>query len=314
MYKFVKKVLFFLVVVASCMIALALFDRYVIRGQYRNNYVASLTDKVDRLESIDEPKIMLVGNSNVAFGMDSEIIESEIGMPVVNLGLHGGLGNAFHEQIAKVNVNKGDIVVVCHSSFSDDDVITDPELAWIAYDKNDSLWPIIRKKDYKRMLLAYPTYLKKSMFLWVRHAGNHDTGNCYSRNAFNEWGDVVYRPGEIDVDSLFSSSPVYPPSMNDTCVNRLNELNQYCIEQGATMLVAGYPIAYGEYSEFSKDEVIAFQTQLAQELDCDVISDYTDYLYPYQYFYNTTLHLNEEGAKARSYQLVSDLKRWMENQ
>lgn len=314
MHQFVKKVLCFLIVIASCVIALVLLDRYVIGEQYRNNYVASLTDKVNRSRSIDGPKIMLVGNSNVAFGMNSELIENEIGLPVVNLGLHGGLGNAYLEQIAKVNVKEGDIVIVCHSSFSDNDEIPDPELAWIAYDKNDSLWPMIREKDYKQMLLAYPSYLKKSMFLWVRHAGNHDTGDCYSRNAFNEWGDVVYRPGGIDVDSMFSNTHVYLPSMNDTCVNRLNELNQYCIERGATMLVAGYPIAYGEYSEFSKDEVIAFQTQLDQELDCDMISDYTDYMYPYHYFYNTVLHLNEEGAKARSYQLISDLKRWMENQ
>ena len=33
-------------------------------------------------------------------------------MQVVNLGLHGDLGNAYHEQIAKLNINEGDIVVV----------------------------------------------------------------------------------------------------------------------------------------------------------------------------------------------------------
>lgn len=314
MRKFVNKVLCFLIVIASCMIALALLNRYVIGTQYKNNYVASLTDKVNRLKSIDEPIIMLVGDSSVAFGMDSELIEKEIGMPVVNLGIHAGLGYAFHEQIAKVNVKKGDIVVVCHSSFWDNDEILNPELAWIAYDKNDSLWPIIRKKDYPKMFMAYPTYLKKSIFLWVRHAGNLDSGDCYSRNAFNEYGDVVYKPGEIDVDAMFSKTPVSLPAINDICVNRLNELNRYCIEQGATLVVAGCPIAYGEYSDYSKDDVIDFQTQLAQELDCDIISDYTDYLFPYHYFFNTVLHLNEEGAKARSYQLISDLKSWMENQ
>lgn len=314
MLKFIKKVACFLFVILFCMIVLALFDRFVIGDQYQYNYVASLTDKVNRLRSIDEPKIMLVGNSNVAFGMDSELIEREIGMPVVNLGIHGDLGNAYHEQIAKVNVKKGDIVVVCHSSYSDDDEIPDPELAWIAYNKNDSLWSIIRKKDYPRMLLAYPTYLKKSIFLWVRHAGNLDSGDCYSRNAFNEYGDVVYKPGEIDTDALFSNTSVSLPAINDTCVDRLNELNQYCIERGAALVVAGYPIAYGEYSDFSKDDVIDFQTQLAQELDCNIISDFTDYLVPYHYFYNTRLHLNEEGTKARSYQLISDLKNWMGNQ
>lgn len=40
--------------------------------QYLMNYQASLIDKVERAENIDEPKIVLLGNSNLAFGMDSE--------------------------------------------------------------------------------------------------------------------------------------------------------------------------------------------------------------------------------------------------
>ena len=33
-------------------------------------------------------------------------IEKEVGMPVVNMGLHGNLGNAFHEQMAKKYVKE----------------------------------------------------------------------------------------------------------------------------------------------------------------------------------------------------------------
>lgn len=45
----------------------------------------------------------------MAFGFQSEQIEEAFGLPVVNLGLHGGLGNAFHEEMAKINVCEGDI-------------------------------------------------------------------------------------------------------------------------------------------------------------------------------------------------------------
>lgn len=86
---------------------IASFDYFIIGRQYNDNYDAVLIDKVDRLKSINEPKIILVGDSNVAFGMNSKKIEEELGMPVVNLGLHGALGNAFHEQIAKLNIGGG---------------------------------------------------------------------------------------------------------------------------------------------------------------------------------------------------------------
>ncbi|MDD3263242.1 MAG: hypothetical protein PHR61_05395, partial [Candidatus Absconditabacteria bacterium] len=267
-----------------------------------------------RLESIEAPKIILVGNSNLSFGIDSEMIEDELDMSVVNLGLHGGLGNAYNEQIAKLNICDGDIVVVCHSDYSDEDNIEDAELAWITYDFNNQLLPIIRTKDYWNFFKAYPTYCRKATVLWLTHKGNKDSGDCYSRCAFNQYGDVIYKPkdGQMDVDEFFKTIPITVPEINDTCINRLNELNKYCIERGAKMVVAGYPIAYGKYAGFSSDDFISFKNRLASKLECDVISDYTDYFFPYAYFYNSILHLNEDGTQARTNQLIKDLKKWKE--
>lgn len=228
MKRFIKKVMILGLLIVLCMCGLTTFDCFVVSSQYAYNYQASLIDKVNRMVSINEPKILLVGHSNLSFGIHSDEIEKELGMPVVNLGLHGGLGNAYHEQIAKLYVDKGDIVVVCHSSFSDEDVILDSDLAWITYDWNSQLWPIIRAKDYKSMLTSYPDYLKKSLLLWVSRAGNKDVDSCYSRSAFNEYGDVIYKPeeGKVDVDSFFAQNPIDVPQINDICINRLNELNR----------------------------------------------------------------------------------------
>lgn len=104
---FKKKILKFGLSVMVLLSAMASFDYFIIGRQYNDNYDAALVDKVDRLKSITEPKIILVGDSNVAFGINSKKIEEELGMPVVNLGLHGALGNAFHEQIAKLNIGGG---------------------------------------------------------------------------------------------------------------------------------------------------------------------------------------------------------------
>lgn len=313
MKKFLNNLLWFVLILSFCCVSIVLFHVYVIGGQYQNNYQASIIDKISRLESIDEPKIILVGHSNLAFGINSEIIEDAMGMPVVNLGLHGSLGNAFHEQIAKRNINEKDIVVVCHSSFSDADNIPDRSLAWITIDNHIKLLNLLRPKDYLPMLQAYPTYFKDTFKYWITNTGNWCEPTSYARSAFNEYGDVVYKPVEyqMDVREYFSDNIIYVPEITDTCIQRLNEYNAFILSKGATLLVAGYPIAYGKYASFSESDFISFKEHLQQALECEVISDYTDYFYPYEYFYNTSLHLTQEGTDIRTRQLITDLQNWM---
>lgn len=315
MLRFYRKICLLLLMTIFGLGSFLFFDFKVIGSQYLYSYQASLLDKVTRLETIYEPKIILVGNSNLAFGIHSGTIEESMGMPVVNLGLHGSFGNAFHEEIAKLNINAGDIVVVCHTSFSDTDEISDPYLVWATLENHKELWDILRPKDYKSMIVAYPHYFRSALDLWTTGTGNIAGGDCYSRNAFNEYGDVIYKPdwGQMEVNTYFAHTSGSVPQINATCIDRLNEMNRFCEERDAVMVVAGYPIAYGEYSTFTEKDFEEFASKLQDELACDVISDYTDYFYPYEYFYNTQYHLTEEGAEIRTLQLVADLQKWRDS-
>jgi hypothetical protein len=309
MKKFIGKVLLFLLVFIISALVLVACDYYLIGNQYLGNYQAALIDKVERLQGIDEPKIILIGNSNVCFGINSEMIEEEFNMPVVDMGLHGGLGNAFHENMVKLGVSEGDIVIISHSSYFDDDTISDPDLAWITVELHKELWGVIRLKDMLTMLRAYPTYLKNAYNL--KKTG--ENGNiapdetCYSRSAFNKYGDIYRRFSDT---YEFTETSVGVPAINDICIERINKLNRYINKQGATLLIAGYPIGYGEYTP-DKSEFDEFENELREKVDCDVISHFTDYFIPYDLFYNTNLHLTEEGAEIRTTQLITDLRNWM---
>ena len=57
---------------------------------------------------------------------------------------------------------------------------------------------------------------------------------------------------------------------------------------------------------------MAFQEELERRLDCTVISNYVDYMFDYTYFWDSNLHLNTEGAKIRTEQLIADIRRWQE--
>lgn len=294
------------ILVAKLLLVFAFVVWFVAQAtpQYLYGYEASMIDKVDRLESTEGARIVLLGNSNLAFGVRSDMIEEAFGMTVVNMGLHGAQGKAFIEQAAKLDVHEGDIYVLCHSELSDDDTIPDPMLVWLTIEDHFDLWRLVRWKDWGLMLENYPTYLKKCLTLELNGTGNRNTGGAYTRTAFNEYGDVDYPRGLGEF--VFTEGSVPEPVINETCVNRINELNAYLQERGATLVVAGYPIADGAYTP-DRSLYEQFQQEAEAALDCPVISTYTDYFLDYKYFYDTYMHLTNAGAVLRTRQLIQDL-------
>lgn len=227
-------------------------------------------------------------------------------MPVINMGLHGGLGNAFHEEMCRINVQEGDIYIICHSSFADDDTISDKVLAWNTIENHIELWKILRSKDIISMVKSYPTYFKKCLELFSTGNGNRLSEGCYSRDAFNEYGDV-----SIDrISSIYTfEKAVTPPEIGKATIDRINKLNNWLEKRGATLLIAGYPIGDGELT-VPEEEFVKVQNELSKELVCPFISDYRDYMFDYSMFYNTDLHLTTFGAELRTEQLIEDLKIW----
>ena len=303
-----KKIIFF----TKCLVMLllvVLFCFEIVMPQYLLNYQAVLVDKNERLCSIEGPKIVLVGNSNLAFGIDSAAIEEAFGMPVVNMGMHGGVGNPFNEQAAVQNVCEGDIVILSYSNFNDGDVIKNQQLAWITIENHYELWGYIRPKDWPAMMKAYPTYLKDCLELWSLGIGNMDSGDAYSRLQFNEYGDNIYdRPELVPGTDL---NQVHLPEIGDATIERINALNAELKSKGATLLVTAYPSPICVNTP-TTEEFEYFTAEISDRLDCPVISKYEDYVMESDLFYNTYLHLNDRGVQVRTGLLIEDLQRYLQ--
>lgn len=282
---------------------------FVVMPQYEGGYQAALQDKLVRLKSIDGPRIVLIGNSNLAFGIDSAYLEKELGMPVVNMGLHAGTGNAFNEQAALLNVHPGDIYVISHTNYDDEDIIKNQELVWLALENHFGLYRMIRPKDLPGMVKAYPTYLRKCLHFWATGTGNQESNDCYRRSAFNEYGDLYYPRLEPGHNIDFSSVTIN--HISKACADRMNRLHDKLSEKGAHMVVAAYPIANYENAP-KPEEYDLMQEEMRQALKAEVISDFKDYMYDPSYFYNSHTHLTDAGAKLRSEQLAKDLQAYMD--
>ena len=54
-------------------------------------YFGEMADKYDRLRLAGDNKIVIIGGSSVAFGVNSQMMEDYLERPVVNFGLYGPL-------------------------------------------------------------------------------------------------------------------------------------------------------------------------------------------------------------------------------
>lgn len=315
----------FLVKAAGLFLGLVLFFFFVLMPQYEGEYNAVLNDKVDRLMSVEGPKMVFLGASEMAFGLRSADVQAAFGMPVVNMGMHGSLGNVFEEELARLNVTPGDIYVLDHLNYADGynwGQTFNPVVMWTTVENQFRLWPLVWAEEDGRavrpaagMIEAFPAYIKNSLNRYFSLEKIGGPGEPYYgpyiRAAFNEYGDNVYpRPqtGWVD-DTMFQGQDA--PTVGEHTAERLNELAHWLEERGATLVITCNPIACGGHTP-PLEEYEATQRELEEKLDCPVISRYEDYMLGYEYFFDGINHLNDEGAALYTQQMIKDLRAWME--
>ena len=90
----------------------AVFSGYSKRFPPEKSFYMASYDKHRRLETLPSPRIIFIGGSSMAFGMDSGYVGQQLGFHPVNMGLNHGVGLAFMLQEVEPFVRAGDIIVV----------------------------------------------------------------------------------------------------------------------------------------------------------------------------------------------------------
>lgn len=78
----------------------------------RNQYLNAYNVKHQLLTDVPSPRIIFMGGSNTAFGINSRMVEDTLGFHVINHGLHGGIGLRFPLTESLPYLRRGDIVVL----------------------------------------------------------------------------------------------------------------------------------------------------------------------------------------------------------
>src|SRR6478672_545894 len=99
------------------LLALAVILTGALASQYDvkkvdNDYIAAVLEKDRLIRSTPSPKIILVGGSNLAFGIDSRMMEDSLHLNVVNMGLYAKLGLRYMLAQVKPYIRRGDVVII----------------------------------------------------------------------------------------------------------------------------------------------------------------------------------------------------------
>lgn len=272
-------------------------------------YLAGIIDKHRLLGETPPPRIIFVGGSNVALGIDSDMVHREMGMRVVNMGVNAGVGLKFMLNEVRPSLRPGDVVVII------------PEYEQFYGYRNGgttlvetlSIYPegIQYLDSADQWLMVASQFPGFAQGLFLRFFKGFGSGNSFAinRSSYNEYGDItahldqmtrvnvadlgLSRPGELDFD--------------DQAVSILNDFATFARTHDAKFLLIFPPLPAAQY-DINRDQIEYAYTRLKAEADFAILGSPRDYLFPTSYFFDTVYHLNRQGRAARTEKLINALK------
>ena len=275
---------------------------------YEDSFVGVLDEKLERLDSIEEEKIVVIGGSSVAFGIDSELIEKYTEMPVVNFGLYASLGTKLMLDLSRKSINQGDIVIIAPEM--------DPQTLSLYFNADTTLKALDGSFKYLSRLKA-DDFFKILASSWDFATGKINQGNTpieksdvYHASSFNEYLDIEY-PREYNI-MYANFDPNLEITLDESIVSGefidyLNEYIAFCKKRGARVYFSWCPMNSLAVTNESNTSIREFESFMKSKINATFISDIEDYILEPEYFYDTNFHVNDEGMKLHSANLARDI-------
>lgn len=280
-------------------IVIILFILYFTVPIYSNNYLLAYQAKCKRLDSIQSPRIIFVGGSNLAFGLDSKRIEDSLKMKVINCGLHAGIGMKYMIDDIALYAKKGDIIVFAPEWIQFYSVMYGDgnTLSTIIRIGGWEKWKLLNITQLKNVIKGIPYTISENVTLNISH---NDT---YLASNFNQYGDEIKH---WEFKNTYSSHPA--PILHDFnkefgtyFINSLKKL------QGRCKVYIIPPACCKKAYDLWKPQVNEVVHFLENEKFPFII--HPDCLaFKEEYCYDTDYHLNKAGVDLRTTLVIDALR------
>lgn len=293
-------------------VGLAIFMNY----DHPDDYPAVIIDKYAQLEKWkDQNKIVIIGGSSSAYGIDSERISEEFSLPVVNTSVAMGIESEFQVHSIRKYLTQGDIVLGFHeyeyyfgNDRGDDFINTTlfyyPQMFFDFTFQQKFRW-------IKSSIRLSSDYYRNRLFNFQKRSKTQTTLKQYSRRAYNSYGDNIYLLEEensiYEKDSLnrYEKLILNDKSPSEEYFDMMKEFNHYCKENSITFIMGYPPLERSQY-DAAFSEVI---TDFKKKTQIEFLGTIEDNLFEAELFYDTSYHLIGKGRNIRTNRLIEDLKK-----
>lgn len=266
------------------------------------NYLSVIVDKHLSLTQATTPKVVFIGDSSLAFGLDGEKVEEEIGRPVVNMGLHAAFGLPFVFSEVAPDLKSGDTVVAIFHYYPTKSDVNEGVVCH-ALDFYPAMYDRLDLNIFLKNKLEFTCKVKKiRRYILNKTFKSSNTDNTlvdetvfdYKRWAFNRYGDIR---SELYVTSTIDFRNNVPYEFDTDQRQTLDTINYYngvFNAKGVRLLLVYPPYPMGVFKDNFK-AVNEFDELLRSKTSVAILNNPADAVLPDEYFFNSDYHLTSVG-------------------
>lgn len=307
-----KRFLLNILLLSGISIIILIAGLYVIPDKMvKYTILGALPEKHKHLESIPGKKIILIGGSNVSFGIDSKIISDTFHIPVVNMGVHAGLGLEFILNDIKNYIKKGDVIVLMpeYEHFYTDNYYGEMELVSYIFDVDKSAQKTIEPQQWQHLIKYLPTYSAKKIKNYIPSllSKSSPVVDIYHKESFNEYGDAYLHWTLPNQPFLEAKQNTGKEQLNTIVIEKIKSFKQLANTNGCPFYI--FPPVIDKISYDHQSTMI---NKITEELKNNQIAfevNPLNYRYEKDLFFNSYYHLNKKGVEIRTLQFIQELKK-----
>ncbi len=273
--------------------------------KYIDDPTALIIEKTTRLKHLKSPKLILLGGSSSFFGIDSNKLQDDLEMNVVNMAQFAGFGLKFMLQQTKGNTKEGDIVLLNFEYFLKLNMRSEveekikrfhPESATLINGESTTFTENLIY-NFQNNIESIATILIRSM---IKESDTYK----FSRTA-NEYGDNIgYLPYENEANRSKMKKTDYRYYEGIQLIkNYLKDIEN----NGGDGFIMFPPIS--EYaSNLNKDVYEKYYRDFKIAFGNRVICSPYQMVFADSLFFDSPYHLNAYGRKLRTERMIEIMK------
>jgi hypothetical protein len=254
----------------------------------------------------DRPRLIILGGSGTFFGIDSELLEQQLARPVVNAGVHAGLGLNATLNLFMQEVKAGDQVVVIpeYGMLGSQNGVGELSALLGSAIGHPTLGARTPTQVIEEGFAAGRPGLKSIAYTLNQVGGMTQDKKGYAQ-LMNRYGDAQEIP-----QGQFKEAPAWRADRKQSSVHSIQQLHQFrqqLAARGAQLTIA-LPWLLAK-PEPETDAMLRSHLQVLQEIAPVVTNPETlNAQSDVSLFSDTAYHLSVKGRKLRSQELADQLK------